>query len=225
MLTARPLTLWAIIIRIFLAVIAGGLIGLDREKKNRPAGLRTYMLVTLGACVVMLLNQYVYQVYDTGDPVRLGAQVISGIGFLGAGTIIVTTHSQIKGLTTAAGLWASACVGLTIGIGLYEAAVAGVVTIYLVLNVLNNWEYRVREKTQEVVIYVELARGVSLGTFIRSVRDLDLEIYNLQMDQNIPGQEGIAFVINVRGKKVMYQEDLLHAVRKIAGVKYLEVLS
>lgn len=225
MLTARPLTLWAIIIRIFLAVIAGGLIGLDREKKNRPAGLRTYMLVTLGACVVMLLNQYVYQVYDTGDPVRLGAQVISGIGFLGAGTIIVTTHSQIKGLTTAAGLWASACVGLTIGIGLYEAAVAGVVTIYLVLNVLNNWEYRVREKTQEVVIYVELARGVSLGTFIRSVRDLDLEIYNLQMDQNIPGQEGIAFVINVRGKKVMYQEDLLHAVRKIAGVKYMEVLS
>ncbi len=225
MLTARPLTLWAIVIRIFVAVISGGLIGLDREKKNRPAGLRTYMLVTLGSCIVMLLNQYVYQVYSTGDPARLGAQVISGIGFLGAGTIIVTTHNQIKGLTTAAGLWASACVGLTIGVGLYEVAVAGVTTIYVVLNVLNGWEYRVREKAQEIVVYIELARGVSLGSFIRSVRELDLQIYNLQQDQNIYGQEGIAFVVNVRGKKVMYQEDLIHAVRKIAGVKYLEVLS
>ncbi len=225
MLTARPLTLWAIVIRIFVAVISGGLIGLDREKKNRPAGLRTYMLVTLGSCIVMLLNQYVYQVYSTGDPARLGAQVISGIGFLGAGTIIVTTHNQIKGLTTAAGLWASACVGLTIGVGLYEVAVAGVTTIYVVLNVLNGWEYRVREKAQEIVVYIELARGVSLGSFIRSVRELDLQIYNLQQDQNIYGQEGIAFVVNVHGKKVMYQEDLIHAVRKIAGVKYLEVLS
>jgi len=101
----REVTYLAVALRIFSAIIVGGLIGLDRGMKNRPAGMRTYMLVCLGACVVMLTNQYIFQFFGTGDPVRMGAQVVSGIGFLGAGTIVVTRRSQIKGLTTAAGLW------------------------------------------------------------------------------------------------------------------------
>lgn len=104
----REVTQLSIIIRVFAAITVGGLIGLERGAKNRPAGLRTYMLVCVGACLIMLTNQYIYQVTGAGDPMRLGAQVVSGIGFLGAGTIIVTKHNQIKGLTTAAGLWASA---------------------------------------------------------------------------------------------------------------------
>ena len=104
MLVAREVTVTEIILRVLISVAIGGLIGLERGMKNRPAGLRTYMLVCVGACVVMLTNQYTYQVYQVGDPVRMGAQVISGIGFLGAGTIVVTKHNQIKGLTTAAGL-------------------------------------------------------------------------------------------------------------------------
>ena len=112
----REVTYLAVVLRIFVAVIFGGIIGLERGMKNRPAGLRTYMLVCVGACLVMLTNQYIYQVFGTGDPVRMGAHVVSGIGFLGAGTIIVTRRSQIKGLTTAAGLWASACIGLALGI-------------------------------------------------------------------------------------------------------------
>lgn len=79
MLTIRELTYSAIALRIFLAILLGGVIGMERGMKNRPAGLRTYMLVCLGACIVMLTNQYVYQVYGIGDPVRMGAQVISGI--------------------------------------------------------------------------------------------------------------------------------------------------
>ena len=125
MLTLRALTYASMVLRILLAILLGGIIGMERGMKNRPAGLRTYMLVCLGACIVMLTNQYVYQTYGVGDPVRMGAQVISGIGFLGAGTIIVTSRNQIKGLTTAAGLWASACVGLAVGIGLYEVAILG----------------------------------------------------------------------------------------------------
>ena len=113
----REVTPIAILVRILAAVVIGGLIGLERGMKNRPAGLRTYMLVCVGACVVMLTNQYIFQTFSTGDPTRMAAQVISGIGFLGAGTIIVTRRSQIKGLTTAAGLWASAGVGLALGIG------------------------------------------------------------------------------------------------------------
>jgi len=89
-------------------MLLGGILGIERGRKYRPAGFRTYMLVCLGTTIVMLTNQYVYERYGGGDPVRMGAQVISGIGFLGAGTIIVTGHNQVKGLTTAAGLWAAA---------------------------------------------------------------------------------------------------------------------
>ena len=111
----REVTLLAVVLRIVLAILIGGLIGFERELKNRPAGLRTYMVVCLGACMVMLTNQYVTQVFGSGDPVRMGAQVISGVGFLGVGTIVIRNQSQVKGLTTAAGLWTTACIGLAIG--------------------------------------------------------------------------------------------------------------
>ena len=119
MFELRELTLLSVFVRILTAIVLGGAIGLERGMKNRPAGLRTYMLVCIGACMVMITNQYAVQVFGVGDPVRMAAQVVSGIGFLGAGTIIVTSRNQIKGLTTAAGLWASACVGLAVGIGFY----------------------------------------------------------------------------------------------------------
>lgn len=141
MLHAREITLGAIVLRIIMAEVLGGVIGSERGRMNRPAGMRTYMLVSIGSCVVMLINQYAYQVYGVGDPVRLGAQVVSGIGFLGAGTIIVTTHNQIKGLTTAAGLWASACIGLAIGIGLYEVAIVACIAVFSVLTVLHQWDF------------------------------------------------------------------------------------
>jgi putative Mg2+ transporter-C (MgtC) family protein len=146
MLVARELTVTEIILRVLISVVIGGLIGLERGMKNRPAGLRTYMLVCVGACVVMLTNQYTYQVYQVGDPVRMGAQVISGIGFLGAGTIIVTSRNQIKGLTTAAGLWTAGGIGLAIGIGLYEVAIAASAAVFIILTVLHQLDFRVRKK-------------------------------------------------------------------------------
>ena len=95
-LELRELTMLSVLLRPLAAVLVGGVIGLERGLKNRAAGFRTYMLVCLGACIVMVTNQYVHQLYGTGDPVRMGAQVISGIGFLGAGTIIVTSKTRSK---------------------------------------------------------------------------------------------------------------------------------
>ena len=131
----REITELSIVLRILSALLVGGIIGLERGTKNRPAGLRTYMLVCVGSCLIMLTNQYIYQFTGAGDPMRLGAQVVSGIGFLGAGTIMVTKRNQIRGLTTAAGLWASAGVGLALGIGFYEAAITSTVSIYCILTI------------------------------------------------------------------------------------------
>lgn len=225
MLELRELTMTGIIVRILVAIILGGIIGLERGMKNRPAGLRTYMLVCLGACVVMLINQYTYQVYGGGDPVRLGAQVISGIGFLGAGTIIVTSHNQIKGLTTAAGLWASACIGLAIGIGLYEVAIVAGTAVFLVLTVLHQWDFFMRSRTRVIDIYVELDQTVSLGAFIRNARERDLQLSNIQREHDTGyGDEVLSLIATVKGKKKMNQDELVRVLRKIEGVKYLEIL-
>ena len=111
---------WALLeatIKMALALICGGVLGIERGRKKRPAGFRTYMLVCLGATLVMMTNEHICHAYGTGDMARMGAQVVNGIGFLGAGTIITTGHNRVKGLTTAAGLWAAACIGLAIGSG------------------------------------------------------------------------------------------------------------
>ena len=110
--TIREITYGTIFFRLFLSIVIGGVLGLERGRKSRPAGLRTYILVCLGSTVVMMTNQYVSQCMNTGDPVRMGAQVLSGIGFIGAGSIMKTGRNQVRGITTAAGLWAAACIRL-----------------------------------------------------------------------------------------------------------------
>ena len=115
----RELTMFSVLLRMLLAVLLGGIIGIEREYKHRPAGIRTHILICLGAAMTTLTSQYLYlEMHYLTDLSRLGAQVIAGIGFLGAGTIIVTRGNRIRGLTTAAGLWASAVVGLALGGGI-----------------------------------------------------------------------------------------------------------
>ena len=125
-----------IIFRILLAVCFGSLIGLEREHAHRPAGLRTHILVCVGACLVMLTSEFIYKQYHPFSPntdvARLGAQVISGIGFLGAGTII-RNGSSVKGLTTAASIWVVACIGLATGMGFYFGATIATIIIFLCL--------------------------------------------------------------------------------------------
>ena len=225
MLTIRELTLWGIVIRILVSVVLGGIIGLERGMKNRPAGLRTYMLVCMGSCVVMLINQYTTQVFGTGDPVRLGAQVISGIGFLGAGTIIVTSHNQIKGLTTAAGLWTSACIGLAIGIGQYEVAIGAGLCVFLVLTVLHEMDYFLHSRTRTLDAYIELDNTITLGKFIRNIREQGLEISNIQREHDLAYDNPvISFTATIKGQRKTHQDELIRLIRKMEGVKYLEGL-
>ena len=220
----REVTYLAVALRIFVAVIIGGILGLERGMKNRPAGLRTYMLVCVGACVVMLTNQYIYQVFGSGDPVRMGAQVVSGIGFLGAGTIIVTRRNQIKGLTTAAGLWSAAGVGLALGIGFYEAAIAGTVAVFAVMTLLQRMDNRLHRRSRRLEAYIELST-ISLGDFLRTMREADIDVSDVQREYEEESTDGVrAYIATLKGKKRQNHTELMEKVLAIPGVEFVEEL-
>jgi putative Mg2+ transporter-C (MgtC) family protein len=136
------LNLFSTTIRIVLAFILGGLIGLEREKRHSFAGLRTHILVCVGSSLIMLTSLYIYDVYQNKasvDPARIAAGVVTGIGFLGAGTIIRSSEG-VKGLTTAASVWVSSAIGLAVGCGYYSAAIIGTITAYLALSLFKRIE-------------------------------------------------------------------------------------
>ena len=221
----REVTYLAVALRVVAAVIIGGLIGLERGMKNRAAGMRTYMTVCLGACLIMLTNQYIFQVYGAGDPVRMGAQVVSGIGFLGAGTIIVTRRNQIKGLTTAAGLWSAAGVGLALGIGFYEAALIGGFAIFFVMTMLQKMDNKMHRNAKVLEVYVELSRELSLGDFLREIREREIEIRHTERDHDAEPENGVrAYLFNLKLQKRQNHIDVLDELREIPGVTYLEEL-
>jgi len=221
----REVTYISVALRILTAFVIGGILGVERGRKNRPAGLRTYMLVCVGSCLIMLTNQYVYQAAATGDPMRLGAQVVSGIGFLGAGTIVVTKRNQIKGLTTAAGLWASAGIGLALGIGFYEGALTAGLAIYLILTALQRWDDKMHQNAKVIELYIEQAEECNLGSLIRQLRSLDVEIDGLQTENDGAIEDGArALIVTLRLRKKSNHPLLIKDIKKMDGVLYVEEL-
>ena len=148
----------SVIVRIFLAMMLGGLIGMEREKSRRPAGFRTHILVCVGACMTALIGLYVWNIMgDITDPMRISAQVISGIGFLGVGTILVKENDHITGLTTAAGLWTTAAIGIACGYGFYIAAFVGTLVVAITAAILFKLEKGTRRRNSVRSIYLEIA--------------------------------------------------------------------
>ena len=221
--TLREITYLSIVLRIIAAFFLGGILGWEREIKKRAAGLRTYMLVCVGSCMIMLTNQYIYQYFGTGDPVRMGAQVVSGIGFLGAGTIVVTHRNKVTGLTTAAGLWASAAVGLALGIGFYEVAFVGALLIIVILTAVYRLDSRIQKKIRRMDLYAEVDSKISIGKLSRSIRNLGIEIESIQIDREYSFDSNLrALVISIRPLKKTTQQDLLAALQEIEGVICME---
>lgn len=148
----------SVVIRIFLAMFLGGFIGIEREKSKRPAGFRTHILVCVGSCLTSLLGLFLWnQVGEITDPARISAQVISGIGFLGVGTILVKEHDHITGLTTAAGLWTTAAIGIACGYGFYSAALVGTLVVTVTSAILFKLERGTRRKNCLRSIYLEIS--------------------------------------------------------------------
>lgn len=171
----------SVVVRLGAALLLGGLVGMERERKRRPAGFRTHMLVCLGAALTMLISQYLQNKGLALDATRLGAQVISGIGFLGAGSIIVTGRYQVKGLTTAAGLWASACMGLAVGIGFYEGALLTCAVILASGTVLMGLDRRLRSTARTMDLYVEFSQSDDIQQILSVLKDMGIRIVDVEI--------------------------------------------
>lgn len=167
---------WEVLIRLFGAIICGGLFGLEREFSGHPAGLRTHILVCLGACLVMLISLYGFD--NTADPARLAAQVVSGIGFLGAGAII-REGGDIKGITTAAALWIVAIVGLAIGNGAYLAAAITTVSSIILMILLRSLQKKLGRRSQRFVIILDGQKPM-LKKLVEICDELDVIITHVE---------------------------------------------
>ncbi len=218
----RDVTLLSIIVRTVLSLVIGGCLGIERERKNRPAGLRTYILVCFGAMLVMMTNQYVFQMYAVSDPVRLGAQVISGIGFLGAGTIMVTGRHHVKGLTTAASLWAAACCGLAVGVGFYEGAVVGGAVILIVMTFMEKIDMYMKDKAGDADIYLELGGDNPMGAFVRYVRNNQLHLEDIQIIKNNQSDMDLCMIVHIESKIKRNPDEIIDTVGRFENLKFIE---
>lgn len=222
----REITAMTVFLRLLLAVVCGGLIGLEREYKRRPAGFRTHILICLGAVMTTMTGQYLaqYMNYDM-DMTRMGAQVVAGVGFIGAGTIIVTKRQRVKGLTTAAGLWTVAIVGLCLGAGFYEGALTVTVLVLLAELVLAKLERRIFRSSPEINLFVEyIDRGV-LDELLRQFREGNIKVLDVEITRSRKDDRHNACVIfSLRLHKKTSAADLITNLQNTEGVLSVEEL-
>lgn len=220
----QEITLWGVALRMLLAVLCGGLIGLEREYKRRPAGFRTHILICLGAAITTLTSQYICLVmqYST-DMARLGAQVISGVGFIGAGTIIVSRHRRVKGLTTAAGLWTSAIIGLALGAGFYEGGILTTVLVLLAEILFSKLEYWILRNTPEVNLYLEFSDPRCLEPIRQTFRDRQIKILNMEITRFSKNErQNVSVILALRLNRRFKVQQLLELVGNVPGVFAVE---
>ncbi len=222
-LALSEVTFLSIIVRLGLSVFLGGIIGLERGANKHAAGFRTHILVCLGATLAMMTSQYVTDFLDaTSDPTRLGAQVISGIGFLGVGTIVMSGKTKIRGLTTAAGLWASATVGLAIGIGFYVGAIVTAAFIYIALAFFHKFENLVLKRSKFIDLYVEIDKSDRLENMLSAIKSTNAEIYDLTVSRGQGSDSPTSLYLSIKVTHGTTKLSLITALNVIEGVLMIE---
>ncbi len=222
----RGASLAALVIKLLLAVILGGSIGLERGRKRRPAGFRTHILVCMGATMAMCISRYCIETLGiTVDVSRLGAQVINGIGFLGAGTIIVTRRQEVKGLTTAAGLWACACMGLAVGAGFFECAIIAFAAIILSTTLLDKIEKMITSRSRNMNINVMVTETAVIASVHEVLRSMNIRIYDSEIT-NVRelANESPNVVIETQLSRRRPHVEIIAALAAIDGVISVEEL-
>ena len=227
----RELNLGSMMLRILLAMLIGGTIGFERERKGRAAGFRTYMLVAVGAAVTVILAQYLDTMLDSfmleayqivgrrTDVVRLGARVVSGVGFLAAGTIIVTGKQEVKGLTTAAGLWASACLGLAVGAGFIECVAVSFILIVLSIRVFPAIETAILNSSRNMLIYLETESIEQFSSIIGFLKREQITIYDVEIRKEEQVHlNSVTALLTIRLPFQLYHAELMAALSTLDGV-------
>lgn len=222
----RELSFLSIALRMVFACICGGLIGLEREFKRRPAGFRTHILICLGAAITTLTSQYLVLVLKSStDMARLGAQVIAGVGFIGAGTIIVTRRQRIKGLTTAAGLWTSAIIGLAFGAGYYEAGLLTTAVILVAELLFVRLEYYILNNAPEVTFFMEYRNKECLDHVLKLYQEQNVKLNGMEVTR-AAGTETLnaCAIFSLRLNKQCKVKQLIESILQVEGVVSVEEL-
>lgn len=218
----HELNTFSVLLRIGLSMVCGGVLGIERGKTNQPAGMRTYMLVCMGAAVVMMTGQYTYIHFGSGDPARLGAQVISGIGFLGAGSI-VSIKAKVKGLTTAAGLWVAACIGLGIGIGFYSGAVVSTVAVYVTITKFKSVENVFTAYDTWFRAYIKFETMEVIPGFSNALEKEGLILGEIQLNKK-QSKDYTSAVVMIKNPRRKNQEEIMEFLAEQEGVHSLALL-
>ncbi len=225
--TLEQVNLLSTFVRLLLAVLLGGMIGLERGRHKQAAGFRTHILVCVGSALAMVTNQYVFEhiTHGSGDPTRIGAQVISGIGFLGAGTILITGRQQIKGLTTAAGLWASAAMGLAVGIGFYSGALIGGAIILIVITFMHKFDMLFYKRTRSARLYIEIDCLTRFKHVLAFLRKTYAEVDSIELIKSSGAEPVMALFVNVGIDRKKDTQSELDPIRALEGVNFVEELA
>ncbi len=211
------------ILRVLLSLAAGGILGYERSSKGIDAGFRTHILVCMSSCVIMLANLHIFAQFHVGDPTRMPAQVISGVGFLGAGCILVTRENRIKGVTTAAGVWSAACLGLCIGAGDYIVAGCVLIFAFLALTVFRIVDVKLHQKTKYLRFYAEFRSVPDLTGFLRELQKLKVKINEVDsMDAKAGGNVGV--VISIHLKEAVSPDSFVEEMYGKEGIVFLSLL-
>ena len=212
------------LIRLLIALVGSAILGMERTRKLRPAGMRTYMLVCIGACSTMLGGLYLYETFGPGfDPARMAAQVISGIGFIGAGTIMVAPHQKVRGLTTAAGLWAVACLGINIGVGNYVIAFGVFMAMLITMFLADKLELIFFRHLKRVHVTVLMDSMDVIPVVRDAMREHDISLKNLEFTP-IVDKQGISMTCFLMLKRRIHHQEAAKLVEKIPGVLHVELL-
>ena len=212
--------IWPICLRLLCAMLVGMVIGTEREYTNRPAGMRTHILVALGACVVALTGQMLRGEYGNADPARLAAQVITGVGFLGAGTIM-REGATVKGLTTAASVWAVACLGIAAGFGYYALALCGMLFILVTLTVFEFLQRKLVHSHSAEDRYLVIAEDVQQALQAINAAAADPKITIFELNAQKQGERyHITFRAWFVGRRIeKHRTDFFAALAKAEGIQ------
>jgi len=216
----------SIVIRLVLATLFGGIIGIERESKRHSAGFRTFTLVCIGSALATIVNLYLFDITGSTDTARISAGVVSGVGFLGVGTIIVTSRNQVRGLTTAATLWATAALGIALGSGMLFASTISFVLIMLTIGVFSYFSKYISKHNRMITLYVEIEKEYDLDLILNFVRDKEYRVLSMEKKKKkIAKNCDLSVTLEVDLQKNRDHDHFINDVGALDGILYVEEIN